>query len=215
MQAYWRTLNAAGIDAARLASFDRAITNEPSFSAKQCPQLRKDLEAYLVTLNAVHGGHDLHSAALAVLGYSQVARSSTVHLFCGKACLATPCSIALTGSMQTIRSAVQVKRKGRSVHVEPVPGFNTDRLRTLVQALLALKQPCEQIEPVQNAGAESPRSKMQLVRTHVAWKLNALHYCHVSKLFVQHAEFPDAGGAADGTHYGGEESVLSVSAQQR
>lgn len=36
--------------------------------------------------------------------------------------------------------AVQVKRKGRSVHVEPVPGINAERLRQLVQALLLLQQ---------------------------------------------------------------------------
>lgn len=69
---YWRTLHAAGIDEARLASFDRSITQKPSFSKQQVPQLLKDLQAYLVTLCAVHGGLDLQSAALPVLGYSQV-----------------------------------------------------------------------------------------------------------------------------------------------
>lgn len=34
---------------------------------------------------------------------------------------------------------VQVKRKGRSVHVDPVDGINTEQLRKLVQALLLLQ----------------------------------------------------------------------------
>ena len=55
IQRYWDTLHAAGIDAQRLASFDRSITHEPSFSKQQAPQLVKDLQAYLVTLCAVHG----------------------------------------------------------------------------------------------------------------------------------------------------------------
>lgn len=80
--AYWESLRGAGIDAARLAAYDRSITQEPSFSTAQVPQLRRDLQAYLVTLCAVHGGHDLHAAALSVLGYSQVRRRS---LFLGTA----------------------------------------------------------------------------------------------------------------------------------
>lgn len=72
IQKYWDTLHAAGIDQQRLASFDRSITQEPSFSQQQVPQLVKDLQAYLVTLCAVHGGLDLQSGALPVLGYSQV-----------------------------------------------------------------------------------------------------------------------------------------------
>lgn len=40
----------AGIDAARLASYDRAIRSEPRFSAEQAPGLVQDLSAYLVTL---------------------------------------------------------------------------------------------------------------------------------------------------------------------
>ena len=40
----------AGIDAARLASYDRAIRSEPRFSSEQAPGLLHDLSAYLVTL---------------------------------------------------------------------------------------------------------------------------------------------------------------------
>ena len=40
----------AGIDAARLASYDRAIRSEPHFSTEQAPGLLHDLSAYLVTL---------------------------------------------------------------------------------------------------------------------------------------------------------------------
>jgi hypothetical protein len=69
---YWDTLHAAGIDAARLASYDRKITHEPDFSSVRAASLRSDLEAYLVTLTAVHGGHDLQAAALGVIGYQQV-----------------------------------------------------------------------------------------------------------------------------------------------
>ena len=72
ISAYWESLTAAGIDAARLKSFDRSITHEPSFRQSQCPQLKRDLQAYLVTLQAVHGGRDLQSAAMPVLGYTQV-----------------------------------------------------------------------------------------------------------------------------------------------
>jgi hypothetical protein len=77
---YWRTLHEAGIDSERLASFDRPITSEPAFHAQQVDGLKADLQGYLVTLSAVHGGQDLHSAALAVLGYSQV-RVLTVCLY--------------------------------------------------------------------------------------------------------------------------------------
>lgn len=84
IQQYWATLHSAGIDEQRLASFDRSITHEPSFSKQQAPQLTKDLQAYLVTLCAVHGGLDLQSGALPVLGYSQV-RSSDI----GGSCVAS------------------------------------------------------------------------------------------------------------------------------
>lgn len=42
----------AGIDAERLASYDRAIRSEPRFTAEQAPELLRDLSAYLVTLKA-------------------------------------------------------------------------------------------------------------------------------------------------------------------
>eukprot|EP00192_Tetraselmis_astigmatica_P006552 CAMPEP_0117678226 /NCGR_PEP_ID=MMETSP0804-20121206/17184_1 /TAXON_ID=1074897 /ORGANISM="Tetraselmis astigmatica, Strain CCMP880" /LENGTH=797 /DNA_ID=CAMNT_0005487599 /DNA_START=119 /DNA_END=2509 /DNA_ORIENTATION=- len=71
ISAYWSTLKAANIDAARLASFDRSIRSEPSFSQEQAPGLTRDLEHYLHTLKAVHCGDDLKSAAAGVLGYSQ------------------------------------------------------------------------------------------------------------------------------------------------
>ena len=83
MSAYWATLGDAGIDAARLASYDRSITHEPEFSPQQCPALREDLEAYLATLSAVHGGHDLQAAALGVIGYKQVCTLVHVHVHWG------------------------------------------------------------------------------------------------------------------------------------
>lgn len=42
----------AGINAERLASYDRAIRSEPRFTAEQAPKLLRDLSAYLVTLKA-------------------------------------------------------------------------------------------------------------------------------------------------------------------
>ena len=72
MQAYWDELKSNSINAERLASYDRSITHEPDFAKTDTAQLRKDLEAYLATLSAVHGGHDLQAAALAVIGYKQV-----------------------------------------------------------------------------------------------------------------------------------------------
>jgi hypothetical protein len=76
MQAYWQELQSNGIDAERLASYDRSITHEPDFAKTDTVQLRADLEAYLATLSAVHGGHDLQAAALAVIGYKQVRTSA-------------------------------------------------------------------------------------------------------------------------------------------
>ena len=43
-------LQASGIDAARLASYDRAIREEPSFKSEQVEGLTRDLTAYLTTL---------------------------------------------------------------------------------------------------------------------------------------------------------------------
>lgn len=40
----------------------------------------------------------------------------------------------------SVCGALQVKRKGRSVHVEPVAGIDAERLRALIQALLLLQQ---------------------------------------------------------------------------
>lgn len=56
---YWDTLHAAGIDKQRLASFDRAITQEPDLKPSQKDGLLRDLGAYLLTLKAVHTGADL------------------------------------------------------------------------------------------------------------------------------------------------------------
>lgn len=72
MSKYWEVLHDAGIDAQRLASYDRSITHEPCFTAEQASELRADLQGYLLTLTAVHGGHDLQAAVLAVIGYKQV-----------------------------------------------------------------------------------------------------------------------------------------------
>lgn len=38
------------MDKERLASYDRAITAEPSFSSEQAPGLKRDLTDYLATL---------------------------------------------------------------------------------------------------------------------------------------------------------------------
>ena len=65
---YWATLKEAGIDAKRLASFDRSIQAEPSFRQDQCQGLKRDLTEYLKTLKAVHSGADLSSAVNYVFG---------------------------------------------------------------------------------------------------------------------------------------------------
>jgi hypothetical protein len=88
--AYWAALAQRGVDAARLASYDRPITHAPSFSPQHAATLRPDLAAYLTTLRAVHGGHDLHAAALGVLGYTQ-ARAVTAWRAATCPCLAPPC----------------------------------------------------------------------------------------------------------------------------
>ncbi len=63
-------MQASGISAERLASYDRPIKNEPCFSRQQVPGLLSDLRMYLHTLHSVHSGEDLASAAGSVLGYS-------------------------------------------------------------------------------------------------------------------------------------------------
>ena len=60
----------AGINAERLASYDRPIrSSTPTFSAEQVPGLTEDLIAYRRTLAAVHSGADLSAAIDGVLGY--------------------------------------------------------------------------------------------------------------------------------------------------
>ena len=67
-------------------------------------------------------------------------------------------------SCNTDDGCVQVKRKGRSVHVEPVAGFNTERLKQLVQALLALQQHKGSDElSAPGAATTGPRAPLQLV----------------------------------------------------
>ena len=68
---YWDHLYANGIDAQRMASYDRKICSEPSFKPDQYEGLTRDLKEYLRTLKAVHSGADLDSASEAVLGYHQ------------------------------------------------------------------------------------------------------------------------------------------------
>lgn len=59
-----------GIDAARLASYDRPIRSPPpKFSEQQVAGLAADLACYRRTLAAVHSGADLASAVDGVLGY--------------------------------------------------------------------------------------------------------------------------------------------------
>jgi hypothetical protein len=63
------------------------------------------------------------------------------------------------------RMVVQVKRKGRSVHVEPVAGFNTERLRKVVQASLALQQHTDSDQGTLGGPANTrPHAKLQLAR---------------------------------------------------
>ena len=47
-------LQAEGVTRERLAGYDRAIREEPSFSAAQAPGLRRDLAEYLTTLKVRH-----------------------------------------------------------------------------------------------------------------------------------------------------------------
>ena len=68
---YWEHLHANGIDAERMASYDRKITGLPSFKPEQYEGLTRDLKEYLRTLKAVHSGADLDSASESVLGYHQ------------------------------------------------------------------------------------------------------------------------------------------------
>ena len=68
---YWAHLHDNGIDAARMAAYDRKICSNPSFNPDQYEGLTRDLKEYLRTLKAVHSGADLDSASEAVLGYHQ------------------------------------------------------------------------------------------------------------------------------------------------
>eukprot|EP00793_Prasinoderma_coloniale_P005007 PRCOL_00000768-RA len=72
MGVYWGTLEENGIDAARLASYDRKITSEPSLNGAHGnpKKLYDDLANYLRSLKAVHSGADLESAVESCLGYS-------------------------------------------------------------------------------------------------------------------------------------------------
>ncbi|CAN1825825.1 Alpha-glucan water dikinase 2 [Linum perenne] len=65
---YWKTLNANGLTKEKLASYDRPITSEPSFSNNSKEGLVRDLTMYLKTLKAVHSGVDLESAIESCLG---------------------------------------------------------------------------------------------------------------------------------------------------
>jgi alpha-glucan,water dikinase len=53
---YRHVLESHGIDQARLASYDRAITGYPEYM----PHLLPDLRDFLKTLKAIHGSNDLH-----------------------------------------------------------------------------------------------------------------------------------------------------------
>ena len=70
VQVYHDSLQSQGITRQRLASYDRAITADPKFPAASVPGLTRDLERYLVTLEAVHGGGDVRQAAREAAGYS-------------------------------------------------------------------------------------------------------------------------------------------------
>ncbi|KAK9863129.1 hypothetical protein WJX84_006375, partial [Apatococcus fuscideae] len=71
---YWATLSAGNVTKERMAGYDRAIRSEPRFEPSQKAGLIRDLTAYLRTLQAVHGGSDLRSAAATVLGFQREAR---------------------------------------------------------------------------------------------------------------------------------------------
>jgi hypothetical protein len=118
LAAYWRVLEEHGITRERLASYDRAITDEPSLAPEQKrtgdtdASLEEDLKAYLDVLVAVHGGGGLSSAAQAVLGFELPAPSGG-------------------GGRRT---------KGRAIRVDPVPGVGDGeagaRLRAAVDSVL-------------------------------------------------------------------------------
>jgi alpha-glucan,water dikinase len=56
MSKYWDHLKKNGIDAARLASYERKITTEPWMKPEAIP----DFENYLRILKAVHSSGDLN-----------------------------------------------------------------------------------------------------------------------------------------------------------
>mmetsp|Transcript_19025 Transcript_19025/g.76427 ORF Transcript_19025/g.76427 Transcript_19025/m.76427 type:complete len:669 (-) Transcript_19025:3532-5538(-) len=78
LQAYWKHLNDNGIDRDRLKSFDRAIWSEPDPDLARQPNLKRDLQKFLVILRAVHDGLDLKTASEKVVGYRQDSRKSHV-----------------------------------------------------------------------------------------------------------------------------------------
>ena len=71
LDAYWGHLNANGVTAERMKSYDRPICSEPCFNDHQAGSLAHDLGEYLFTLRAVHDGNDLNAAADSVLGYGR------------------------------------------------------------------------------------------------------------------------------------------------
>lgn len=56
MSEYWRVLTDAGINAERLASYDRKITTEPWYK----PEAIHDFENYLLILKRVHSSDDIN-----------------------------------------------------------------------------------------------------------------------------------------------------------
>ncbi|KAK9860996.1 hypothetical protein WJX84_011575 [Apatococcus fuscideae] len=68
---YWTVLAAGNVTKERMAGYDRSIRSEPNFEPSQQEGLITDLTAYLQTLQAVHGGADLRSAAATVMGFKQ------------------------------------------------------------------------------------------------------------------------------------------------
>ncbi|KAJ8908747.1 hypothetical protein NDN08_005452 [Rhodosorus marinus] len=78
LQVYWKHLNDNGIDRDRLKSFDRAIWSEPDPDLSKQPNLKGDLQKFLVILRAVHDGLDLKTASEKVVGYRQDSRKSHV-----------------------------------------------------------------------------------------------------------------------------------------
>jgi alpha-glucan,water dikinase len=62
LEAYWRALDEAGITQARLAGFERPITEQPQDWPEKRDGLLHDMSAFLRLLKSVHSGQDLETS---------------------------------------------------------------------------------------------------------------------------------------------------------